>query len=190
MDMKTYQKVAVKKLSRPFQSIIHAKRTYRELRLLKHMKHENVSCLRVLKLCGTAFFFPSQRCMYTAEMHIRVRGRLARWLGACRNRLCCCSCSRAAAAAAGKSHDSHSLIGSGCLKQKTLRRLARRDGAAARKFQPSEWQGHRVSSAPCSRSSAHPSRVLLERNLKFFTLAVKSEHKSLHPCFSVNPGRC
>ncbi|XP_037540819.1 mitogen-activated protein kinase 14A isoform X1 [Nematolebias whitei] len=34
--------VAVKKLSRPFQSFIHAKRTYRELRLLKHMKHENV----------------------------------------------------------------------------------------------------------------------------------------------------
>ena len=40
--MKTGLKVAVKKLSRPFQSIIHAKRTYRELRLLKHMKHENV----------------------------------------------------------------------------------------------------------------------------------------------------
>ncbi|KAK3536919.1 hypothetical protein QTP86_027063 [Hemibagrus guttatus] len=41
-DVKTALKVAVKKLSRPFQSIIHAKRTYRELRLLKHMKHENV----------------------------------------------------------------------------------------------------------------------------------------------------
>ncbi|KAF3856068.1 hypothetical protein F7725_016791, partial [Dissostichus mawsoni] len=41
-DLKTGQKIAVKKLSRPFQSIIHAKRTYRELRLLKHMKHENV----------------------------------------------------------------------------------------------------------------------------------------------------
>ncbi|XP_058498962.1 mitogen-activated protein kinase 14A isoform X3 [Solea solea] len=41
-DMKSVLKVAVKKLSRPFQSIIHAKRTYRELRLLKHMKHENV----------------------------------------------------------------------------------------------------------------------------------------------------
>ncbi|KAI3369471.1 hypothetical protein L3Q82_007686 [Scortum barcoo] len=40
-DVKTGLKVAVKKLSRPFQSIIHAKRTYRELRLLKHMKHEN-----------------------------------------------------------------------------------------------------------------------------------------------------
>ncbi|KAG8518002.1 Mitogen-activated protein kinase 11, partial [Galemys pyrenaicus] len=35
-------KVAVKKLSRPFQSLIHARRTYRELRLLKHLKHENV----------------------------------------------------------------------------------------------------------------------------------------------------
>ncbi|MEQ2265523.1 Mitogen-activated protein kinase 14A, partial [Xenotaenia resolanae] len=40
-DDKLGLKVAVKKLSRPFQSIIHAKRTYRELRLLKHMKHEN-----------------------------------------------------------------------------------------------------------------------------------------------------
>uniref|UniRef100_A0AAQ4NP94 mitogen-activated protein kinase n=1 Tax=Gasterosteus aculeatus aculeatus TaxID=481459 RepID=A0AAQ4NP94_GASAC len=42
-DLKIGMEVAVKKLSRPFQSIIHAKRTYRELRLLEHMKHENVS---------------------------------------------------------------------------------------------------------------------------------------------------
>jgi len=35
-------KVAIKKLSRPFQSAIHAKRTYRELRMLKHMLHENI----------------------------------------------------------------------------------------------------------------------------------------------------
>uniref|UniRef100_A0A4W5N305 mitogen-activated protein kinase n=1 Tax=Hucho hucho TaxID=62062 RepID=A0A4W5N305_9TELE len=41
-DVKSGLKIAVKKLSRPFQSIIHTKRTYRELRLLKHMKHENV----------------------------------------------------------------------------------------------------------------------------------------------------
>jgi len=34
--------VAIKKLSRPFQSEILAKRAYRELRLLKHMQHENV----------------------------------------------------------------------------------------------------------------------------------------------------
>jgi len=36
------QKVAIKKLARPFQSAIHAKRTYRELRMLKHMRHENI----------------------------------------------------------------------------------------------------------------------------------------------------
>jgi p38 MAP kinase len=36
------KKVAIKKLARPFQSAVHAKRTYRELKLLKHMRHENV----------------------------------------------------------------------------------------------------------------------------------------------------
>uniref|UniRef100_U5EY70 mitogen-activated protein kinase n=1 Tax=Corethrella appendiculata TaxID=1370023 RepID=U5EY70_9DIPT len=35
-------KVAIKKLARPFQSAVHAKRTYRELRMLKHMNHENI----------------------------------------------------------------------------------------------------------------------------------------------------
>lgn len=42
-DARLRQKVAVKKLSRPFQSLVHARRTYRELRLLRHLKHENVS---------------------------------------------------------------------------------------------------------------------------------------------------
>lgn len=42
----TLTKVAIKKLARPFQSAIHAKRTYRELRMLKHMNHENVSLKR------------------------------------------------------------------------------------------------------------------------------------------------
>ncbi|KAG7269671.1 hypothetical protein CRUP_019060 [Coryphaenoides rupestris] len=41
-DVVSREKVAVKKLSRPFQSLIHSRRSYRELRLLKHMKHENV----------------------------------------------------------------------------------------------------------------------------------------------------
>uniref|UniRef100_A0A7N8WP26 mitogen-activated protein kinase n=1 Tax=Mastacembelus armatus TaxID=205130 RepID=A0A7N8WP26_9TELE len=43
INEKTKEKVAIKKLHRPFQSEIFAKRAYRELRLLKHMKHENVS---------------------------------------------------------------------------------------------------------------------------------------------------
>jgi len=42
LDKLKDRKVAIKKLSRPFQSSIHAKRTYRELRMLKHMQHENV----------------------------------------------------------------------------------------------------------------------------------------------------
>ncbi|XP_018048487.1 PREDICTED: mitogen-activated protein kinase 14B-like isoform X1 [Atta colombica] len=42
VDTTTAQKVAIKKLARPFQSAVHAKRTYRELRMLKHMNHENV----------------------------------------------------------------------------------------------------------------------------------------------------
>ncbi|CAB1414295.1 unnamed protein product [Pleuronectes platessa] len=41
-DRRTGMQVAIKKLHRPFQSKLFAKRAYRELRLLKHMKHENV----------------------------------------------------------------------------------------------------------------------------------------------------
>lgn len=43
VDGRSGTKVAIKKLYRPFQSELFAKRAYRELRLLKHMKHENVS---------------------------------------------------------------------------------------------------------------------------------------------------
>ncbi|XP_075039577.1 mitogen-activated protein kinase 14B-like isoform X1 [Mixophyes fleayi] len=44
-DTVTGERVAIKKLLRPFQSLVHAKRAYRELRLLKHMNHENVISL-------------------------------------------------------------------------------------------------------------------------------------------------
>jgi len=42
LDTNDNTKVAIKKLGRPFQSAIHAKRTYREVRMLIHMNHENV----------------------------------------------------------------------------------------------------------------------------------------------------
>ncbi|XP_071445195.1 mitogen-activated protein kinase 14-like [Hetaerina americana] len=45
IDTLTRIQVAIKKLARPFQSAVHAKRTYRELRMLKHMNHENVISL-------------------------------------------------------------------------------------------------------------------------------------------------
>nr|CAC85497.1 p38ge [Suberites domuncula] len=42
IDTRYNVRVALKKLARPFQTAVHAKRTYRELRYLKHMKHENI----------------------------------------------------------------------------------------------------------------------------------------------------
>ena len=54
VDSRNENKVAIKKLARPFQSAIHAKRTYRELRLLKHMNHENVIGLLDVFTPGTS----------------------------------------------------------------------------------------------------------------------------------------
>lgn len=45
VEQRSQEKVAIKKLYRPFQSLIHAKRAYRELRLLRHIHHDNVICL-------------------------------------------------------------------------------------------------------------------------------------------------
>ncbi|KAJ3588741.1 hypothetical protein NHX12_009595 [Muraenolepis orangiensis] len=42
VDQKTKGKVAIKKLYRPFQSLLHAKRAYRELRLLRNIDHDNI----------------------------------------------------------------------------------------------------------------------------------------------------
>jgi p38 MAP kinase len=44
-DLLTGQNVAVKKIMKPFSTPVLSKRTYRELKLLKHLKHENVRWL-------------------------------------------------------------------------------------------------------------------------------------------------
>lgn len=41
-DQLTNQAVAIKKIMKPFSTPVLAKRTYRELKLLKHLRHENV----------------------------------------------------------------------------------------------------------------------------------------------------
>ena len=41
----TGQPVAVKKIMKPFSTPVLSKRTYRELKLLKHLRHENVGRL-------------------------------------------------------------------------------------------------------------------------------------------------
>ena len=48
LDTTTGEKVAIKKLSRPFQNVTHAKRAFRELVLLKMVNHKNVSFPRFL----------------------------------------------------------------------------------------------------------------------------------------------
>lgn len=45
MDTITQQSVAIKKLSRPFQNVTHAKRAYREFKLMKLVNHKNVSVI-------------------------------------------------------------------------------------------------------------------------------------------------
>lgn len=42
VDTVTKQKVAIKKLSRPFQNVTHAKRAFRELKLMKITNHKNI----------------------------------------------------------------------------------------------------------------------------------------------------
>lgn len=53
-DTVTAQNVAIKKLSRPFQNVTHAKRAYREFKLMKLVNHKNVS-LFILTLVARAF---------------------------------------------------------------------------------------------------------------------------------------
>lgn len=46
-DQITGENVAIKKLSRPFQNVTHAKRAYREFVLMKLVNHKNVSLLHL-----------------------------------------------------------------------------------------------------------------------------------------------
>lgn len=80
INERTKEKMAIKKLHRPFQSEIFAKRAYRELRLLKHMKHENVSRIK-----PTAhFLFPLVGlCIQRPRLLFKPGDRAARCVHAC-----------------------------------------------------------------------------------------------------------
>lgn len=51
-DTVTQQNVAIKKLSRPFQNVTHAKRAYREFKLMKLVNHKNVSIYQITFHCS------------------------------------------------------------------------------------------------------------------------------------------
>ena len=60
VNAQTREEVAIKKIGNAFDNQIDAKRTLREVKLLRHMNHENVShlssslmCLLVINLCGS-----------------------------------------------------------------------------------------------------------------------------------------
>ncbi|KAJ5244828.1 Mitogen-activated protein kinase hog1 [Penicillium chrysogenum] len=57
-DQLTGQPVAVKKIVKPFSSSVLSKRTYRELKLLKHLRHENIISL------SDIFISPSKICTF------------------------------------------------------------------------------------------------------------------------------
>ena len=44
MDKQTNKKVAIKKIPKAFDDLVDAKRILREVKLLRHFKHENVRC--------------------------------------------------------------------------------------------------------------------------------------------------
>lgn len=88
-DQLTNQNVAVKKIMKPFSTPVLAKRTYRELKLLKHLKHENV-CSRQLggktivsKSKKNAYaleigHIPQRYLHFTSRRHVRSRSMITR----------------------------------------------------------------------------------------------------------------
>lgn len=61
-DQLSGQNVAVKKIMKPFSSAVLAKRTYREVKLLKHLRHENVISL------SDIFISPSEDIYFVTEL--------------------------------------------------------------------------------------------------------------------------
>ena len=80
-DSGTEEQVAIKKLSRPFQSTIHSKRTYRELRMLKHMQHENVRITGCLESVHLQPFVDFQTETKTAKTITHLASQLYVWPG-------------------------------------------------------------------------------------------------------------
>jgi c-Jun N-terminal kinase len=69
LDTVTGQHVAIKKLSRPFQNDTHAKRAYREIKLMKMVNHKNV-CLIFFQ------FLKKEISLYAVIFYFQVIGLL------------------------------------------------------------------------------------------------------------------
>ncbi|KAJ5244845.1 Mitogen-activated protein kinase hog1 [Penicillium chrysogenum] len=68
-DQLTGQPVAVKKTVKPFSSSVLSKRTYRELKLLKHLRHENIISL------SDIFISPHEDIYFVTDLHRLMTSR-------------------------------------------------------------------------------------------------------------------
>lgn len=58
LNSETREEVAIKKIGNAFDNRIDAKRTLREIKLLRHMDHDNVSIYTVPQIRKLAVFLP------------------------------------------------------------------------------------------------------------------------------------
>lgn len=72
-DCHTQTNVAIKKLSRPFQNVTHAKRAFREFSIMKLVHHKNVSVLILSFFTSKSLFVFAQdyfiaQCFHSVEI--------------------------------------------------------------------------------------------------------------------------
>ncbi|KAF5380311.1 hypothetical protein D9757_007947 [Collybiopsis confluens] len=66
-DQLTGSSVAIKKIMKPFSTPVLSKRTYRELKLLKHIQHENPSIKQIISL-SDVFISPLEDLYFVTEL--------------------------------------------------------------------------------------------------------------------------
>jgi serine/threonine protein kinase len=72
--------VAIKKIMKPFSTPVLAKRTYRELKLLKHIQHENVGSFPLFSCFSRSIFCHSSRLPFTSTI-VKRSGIMCRVAG-------------------------------------------------------------------------------------------------------------
>lgn len=73
VNAETREEVAIKKIGNAFDNRIDAKRTLREIKLLRHMDHENVIFNKIPGLdfdSNTLLVFNLQKCRLLVLMHL------------------------------------------------------------------------------------------------------------------------
>jgi hypothetical protein len=76
-DGLTGASVAIKKITRPFSTSVLSKRAYRELKLLKHIQHENVGMLSLLHFCRFQTLSRSSASVTFSSLLWRICGSFA-----------------------------------------------------------------------------------------------------------------